>query len=115
MEFKSFIVFDEEYGSLEISQWDDWPPTSVEEITGIEYNFESKKLDDIKGNTFWVQLGNMSRGTDPEQWKWIYELFKCIGVANEVYPEYVEKDEVWLIKYHGTSTDELTLVDFLYW
>lgn len=52
MEFKSFIVFDEEYGSLEISQRDDRPPTSVEEITGIEYNFESKKLDDIKGNTF---------------------------------------------------------------
>lgn len=41
-------------------------------------------------------------------------MFKCIGVANEVYPELAEKDGLKMIKYHGTSTDELTLVDFLY-
>lgn len=58
MEFKSFIVNDEEYGSLEVSQRDDRPPTLIEEITGIEYNFESKKLDDIKGNKFRVGMGS---------------------------------------------------------
>jgi hypothetical protein len=49
MEFKSLMAIDEEYGSLEISQRDERPPTKMEEVTGIEYNFESKKLNDVKG------------------------------------------------------------------
>jgi len=50
-----------------------------------------------------------------EQWKKVYEFFKCVGTANECYPELIEKDGFKVFKYHGTSTDELTLIDFLYW
>lgn len=47
MEFKAFLTGDEQYGSLES---EDVPrrPTPYEEITGIEYNFASSKLEDLK-------------------------------------------------------------------
>jgi len=44
MEFKSLLVLDQQYGSLDISMKEDRKPTKKEELTGIEYNFESQKL-----------------------------------------------------------------------
>ena len=45
MEFKSFMVSFDQYGSISGEEHiDEWPPSKKEEEMGIEYNFYSHKL-----------------------------------------------------------------------
>lgn len=49
MEFKSFMVHLEQYGSIYgEGHIDERPPSKKEEESGIEYNFYSAKLDKLK-------------------------------------------------------------------
>lgn len=49
MEFKSFMVHLDQYGSIHgETHIDERPPSKKEEDEGIEYNFYSKKLERLK-------------------------------------------------------------------
>ena len=113
MEFKSFIVFDQQFGTLDISYKEDRKPTKKEELTGIEYNFESKRLQDLKQLKNSSGVGAQIHEISQKRAK-LYEFIKCLCTAHECYPEEIIKDDLKEIVFHGPSPDELTITDFIF-